>query len=93
MKKYILPNGLTVIEKKKSSDSVSVQVTVKVGSNCEKKGIRGISHFIEHMIFEGSSKRRTPKEISNEIVSLPMHPFLTEHNQQMIIKVIKDTIS
>jgi len=70
MKKYSLPNGLTVIEEKRDSASVTVQVTVKVGSNSERKGIRGISHFIEHMLFEGTKKRKDAKEISSEIEKL-----------------------
>jgi predicted Zn-dependent peptidase len=70
MQKYTLPNGLTVIENKKQSDSVTVQITVKVGSNYEKNGIHGISHFIEHMLFEGTKNRKDAKEISNEIESL-----------------------
>ena len=70
MKKYFLGNGLVVIEEKRKSDSVSVQLTVKAGSNFEKEGIRGVSHFIEHMVFEGTKNRKTAKEISNEIESL-----------------------
>ena len=70
MQKYALPNGLTVIENSRQSDSITVQITVKVGSNYEKNGIRGISHFIEHMLFEGTPKRKDAKEISNEIESL-----------------------
>ncbi|MCK5281979.1 MAG: insulinase family protein [Nanoarchaeota archaeon] len=70
MKKYSLSNGLTIIEEKKPSDSVTVQVTVRVGSNYERDGIRGISHFIEHMLFEGTKNRKDAGEISNEIESL-----------------------
>jgi predicted Zn-dependent peptidase len=70
MKKYKLSNELTVIEEKRPSDSVTIQITVKVGSNDEKNGIRGISHFIEHMVFEGTVNRKNAKDISNEIESL-----------------------
>lgn len=70
MKKYILKNNLTVIEHQKKSDSVTVQISIKTGSNCERQGTRGISHFIEHMLFEGTEKRKDAREISNEIESL-----------------------
>lgn len=70
MQKYSLNNGLTIIEENRPSDSVTVQVTIKVGSNDEKDGIRGISHFIEHMLFEGTKNRKNAKEISNEIEAL-----------------------
>ena len=70
MKKHVLSNGLTIIEEKKNSDSVTLQITIKVGSNQEKEGIRGASHYIEHMLFEGTKKRKNAREISNEIESL-----------------------
>ena len=67
MKKVVLPNGLTVLYYPKKGQSVVVEVLVKVGSNHEKKDERGISHFLEHILFEGTAKRPTNKEISNEI--------------------------
>ena len=68
--KYRLKNDLTVIYEKADTNSLTIQVTVKTGSNNEKNGIRGISHFIEHMLFEGTKSRQTSMEISNEIESL-----------------------
>ncbi len=70
MRRYSLENGLTVIEEKRDSDSITLQLTVRVGSNYENSGVRGISHFIEHMLFEGTTSRADAREISNEIESL-----------------------
>jgi zinc protease len=58
--KYQLKNGMNVllIESKKSP-VVSIQMWVKTGSADEKKGIEGISHFIEHLVFKGSEKFKT----------------------------------
>jgi len=67
MKKVVLPNGLTVIYYPKKGNSVVVDVMVNVGSCHEKNDERGISHFLEHILFEGTTKRATNKEISNEI--------------------------
>ena len=67
MKKVVLSNGLTVIYYPKKSNSVVVEVMVKVGSCHEKSEERGISHFLEHILFEGTKKRASNKEISNEI--------------------------
>ncbi len=55
--KYQLKNGMNVllIESKKSP-VVSIQMWVKTGSADEKKGVEGISHFIEHLVFKGSDK-------------------------------------
>ncbi len=62
-----LGNGVNVLFNKKKSDSVVVEVTVRVGSNDETDKIRGVSHFIEHMLFEGTKKRPSSKLITKEI--------------------------
>lgn len=67
MKKVVLKNGLTVLFYPKKGNSVVVEVMIKVGSCHEKKNERGISHFLEHILFEGTIKRPTNKEIANEI--------------------------
>lgn len=67
MKKYKLKNGITLLFEKTSSKSVAVEMMFKVGSNDENKDIAGISHFLEHMLFEGTKKRKNSREIANEI--------------------------
>ena len=67
--KTILKNGLTIVFRKKNNNSVTIAILVKTGSNYEKKGKEGISHFIEHLLFEGT-KKRTSHEITNAIESL-----------------------
>lgn len=67
MKKVVLSNGLTVIYYPKKINSVVVEIMVNVGSCHEKSEERGISHFLEHILFEGTKKRASNKEISNEI--------------------------
>ncbi|MDF1535965.1 MAG: pitrilysin family protein [bacterium] len=65
-----LPNGLTVlVEPLKEFSSVSVGVWVLIGSRDETEIQSGISHFIEHLVFKGTS-RRTAKQIALEIDSL-----------------------
>ncbi len=52
----VLSNGLKVIcLRKTGTPIVSVQVWYKVGSAYEQTGSRGISHFLEHMMFRGSA--------------------------------------
>jgi len=62
-----LRNGLKVIHIPNESDIVCVFLNVEVGSNHESRGIAGISHFIEHMLFEGTKKRPDSFVISNDI--------------------------
>ncbi|MBD3310381.1 hypothetical protein GF351_04130 [Candidatus Woesearchaeota archaeon] len=66
MRKIRLSNELTVLLERRPGRSVAVEVTVKAGSIDEKKGQRGISHFIEHMLFEGTTSR-TALQIAGEI--------------------------
>ena len=67
MKKVVLGNGLKLLYYPKKGNSVVVEVMINVGSCHEKSDERGISHFLEHILFEGTSKRPSNKEISNEI--------------------------
>jgi zinc protease len=56
IKDRTLDNGLKVIcLKKTGAPIVSVQLWYKTGSAHERDGIRGISHFFEHMMFRGSN--------------------------------------
>jgi len=70
MKKLTLKNGLKIILDPRKTETITIQATVKTGSNNEGDGIRGVSHFIEHMLFEGTKKRKDAKIISNEIESV-----------------------
>ncbi|MCX7957015.1 MAG: insulinase family protein, partial [Endomicrobia bacterium] len=67
--KYKLDNGLTVLLKKVSNlPIISIQVWVKVGSLYEDDDTNGISHFLEHLVFKGTSKY-SAEEISQLIES------------------------
>ncbi|MBD3321861.1 MAG: hypothetical protein GF350_12265 [Chitinivibrionales bacterium] len=51
----VLDNGMKVIcLKKTDAPLIAAQVWYKTGSVNEHDGIRGISHFLEHMMFRGS---------------------------------------
>ncbi len=65
-KRKILDNGLTVIFEKRKTPIVSVSSSVKFGAQYEKESIKGISHFIEHLVFKGT-KKRSVTEIPQEI--------------------------
>lgn len=48
-------------------ESATVCVWVKTGSRNEEEKVGGISHFLEHMVFKGSVKRPSAKEISSAV--------------------------
>lgn len=60
-------NGVTFIfSSLKEIETASLGVFVRVGSRFEKRQLRGISHFLEHMLFKGS-RRYSYKKIKQEI--------------------------
>jgi len=57
--KSILPNGVRVItEHIPAVRSVSVGAWIDAGSRDESEAESGMCHFIEHMVFKGTAKRR-----------------------------------
>jgi predicted Zn-dependent peptidase len=50
--------------------TVTVLVLVGTGSKYETKDINGISHFLEHMMFKGTTKRPGTLDISRELDSI-----------------------
>jgi predicted Zn-dependent peptidase len=47
--------------------SVCIAIFVNIGSRYESDNEAGTSHFIEHILFRGTQKRPTPREISEAI--------------------------
>ncbi len=80
-KKKIYKNGLRVITvPMKENPTVTVLVLVGTGSDYETKDINGISHFLEHMCFKGTTKRPISKDISHELDSLGcLYNAFTDH--------------
>lgn len=67
-KKTTLKNGLRILTvPMEGTQTATVMVMVGVGSRYETEKQAGISHFIEHMLFKGTSKRPTAQSISEEL--------------------------
>ncbi|HEY82837.1 MAG TPA: insulinase family protein [Dehalococcoidia bacterium] len=66
--KTILDNGLRLITATMPyTRSVAISFFIGAGSRYETEAEAGISHFIEHLCFRGTSKRPTAKDISTAI--------------------------
>ncbi|MGP0128356.1 MAG: M16 family metallopeptidase [cyanobacterium endosymbiont of Rhopalodia musculus] len=50
-----LPNGLTIIAEQMPVESISLNLWLKIGSALESNEINGMAHFLEHMVFKGTS--------------------------------------
>jgi len=63
-----LDSGLRVVTTPvPTAQSVSVNVFVGVGSRAEDRRINGLSHYLEHMMFKGTERRKTAIEIAEAI--------------------------
>src|SRR5512140_2171703 len=65
-----LPNGLTVItDQMQHIRSASIGVWLQTGSRDEDAEWNGISHFIEHMVFKGTT-HRSAEDIARSVDSI-----------------------
>ena len=69
VKKHKLENGLEVITIKKDTQISSINIGVKVGALNESLNEKGISHYIEHMLFKGT-KNRTFQKLNDDLEAL-----------------------
>ncbi len=66
--KITLKNGLRIVfAPMAEAETVTVLVMTGVGSRYESKKENGIAHFLEHMMFKGTTKRPTAHDISAEL--------------------------
>jgi predicted Zn-dependent peptidase len=78
--KATLPNGLRVVTAElPHTRSATISIYVGAGSRYEPDAEAGLSHFLEHMLFKGASRRPTAREISEAIESVGgMHNAATD---------------
>ena len=87
-----LNNGLRVInDYMPEVESVSVNVWVKTGSRNETKNINGISHFLEHMAFKGTTTKNT-QQIAEEFDNIggTVNAFTSISQTAFYTKVLKE---
>nr|WP_295675651.1 pitrilysin family protein [uncultured Intestinibacter sp.] len=90
-----LKNGLTIIgEEIPYLKSISLGVWVKAGSIMETKENSGVSHFIEHMLFKGTTNR-TSKELAREMDNLGgvINAFTSKECTCFYVKLLDEHIN
>jgi predicted Zn-dependent peptidase len=66
--KHTLDNGLRVLTASMpQAQSVTCFVMLAAGSRYETRETNGIAHFTEHMLFKGTTRRPTARDIAGEI--------------------------
>ncbi|MDJ0716961.1 MAG: pitrilysin family protein [Prochloraceae cyanobacterium] len=54
-----LPQGLTIVAEQMPVEAVNLNVWLNVGSALEPDSINGMAHFLEHMVFKGTSQLKS----------------------------------
>lgn len=62
----VLKNGMTILFEKRDNPVVSVAFGVRCGGLNESSKEKGVSHFIEHLLYKGTPTRNS-REIAEEI--------------------------
>ena len=67
VKKYTLKNGLKIIlHENKKLPIVSYYTFYNIGGRFEGKGVTGATHFLEHLMFEGT--RKNPRGVFDKMI-------------------------
>jgi len=91
--KTTLANGLRVLTgAMPHTRSATVSVYVGAGSRYEADEEAGLSHFLEHMLFKGASRRPTAKAISEAIESVGgIHNAATDREATVYYAKVPDS--
>ena len=90
VRRTVLPSGLRIVtEEVPSVRSAAIGIWVNVGSRDETPAVAGASHFLEHLLFKGTT-RRNALEISSTIESVggEMNAFTSKEYTCFYARVI-----
>lgn len=94
IQKIVLPNGVRILlERIPHLRSASVGIWLDVGSRNETESESGLSHFIEHMLFKGTSTH-SALQLSHEMNLLGgnFNAFTSQENLCLNAKVIDEHV-
>jgi predicted Zn-dependent peptidase len=95
IRKTVLPNGLLVLtESMPQVRSVSMGAWIGSGSRDETAEINGVSHFVEHMVFKGTTSR-SAKQIAREVDTIGgnLDAFTSKETVCFNIKVLDENVA
>jgi predicted Zn-dependent peptidase len=81
-----LDNGITVIVEPIADRPLALGVWVRVGSRDEPAELAGIAHFIEHMVFKGTTNR-TAFQISEEVDAMGGYINAMTHKEYTLFHI------
>ncbi|WP_256888270.1 M16 family metallopeptidase [Acidomonas methanolica] len=89
-----LPNGLTIVtERMTRVETVSFGAYVSTGARHEKATENGVSHFLEHMAFKGTTTRSAAR-IAEEIENVGGHinAYTAREQTAYYVKLLKEDL-
>ncbi|GAC1423945.1 MAG: pitrilysin family protein [Acidobacteriaceae bacterium] len=95
IRRTVLPNGLLVLtERIPHVRSVSMGLWVATGSRDEPASLNGISHFVEHMVFKGTTSR-SAQQFAREADAIGgnLDAFTSKENICFTIKVLDENLA
>ena len=95
IRRTVLSNGLTVLtERMPHLRSVSMGAWVGSGSRDENPEVNGISHFVEHMVFKGTTTR-SAQQIAREVDTIGgnLDAFTGKETICFNIKVLDENVA
>lgn len=88
---YTLQNGIRVIHKRCDSPVAYCSITINAGTRDELDNEHGIAHFIEHVIFKGTKKRKAYHIMSRlEDVGGELNAYTTKEETVIHATFLKD---
>ncbi|MEM5820713.1 MAG: pitrilysin family protein [Candidatus Aenigmatarchaeota archaeon] len=98
IRKETLDNGIILYKiKKPEAKTIGISINVKIGSIYEDKDKRGISHFLEHMMFKSNKKYSAQQismglELNGGIANAFTSTFLTSYFAEVIPQGFENVI-
>ncbi|MBS0959392.1 MULTISPECIES: M16 family metallopeptidase [Acetobacter] len=89
-----LPSGLTIVtERMERVETISFGAYVSTGTRDETAEENGVSHFLEHMAFKGTT-RRSALQIAEEIENVGGHinAYTAREQTAFYVKLLKDNL-
>lgn len=88
---HILKNGLKIIHQQTASRAAWCGLIIGVGSRDEREGEEGIAHFIEHVIFKGTERRKAFHILSRmEDVGGELNAYTTKEDTCIYASFLKE---
>ncbi|MFC1523377.1 M16 family metallopeptidase [Thermodesulfobacteriota bacterium] len=92
-RKTVLPNGVRIVTQGFTSRTVSVGIWVDAGSRDEDQGINGSAHFVEHMLFKGTTTRSAAQiGMEFDVLGGMSNGFTTQEITCYYATVLKDKV-